>query len=214
MSCRPTSTTPGCTVTALSPSYSGVSLQGNIPVLASVTSNKTYCFVASLYCLVCTLSCKTNAPRGPAVSSLFSLVDDLVEVSCANTAALPSSRRRARASQMRPFVLSTHSVALKPALKEVIHKFLFPHLHQRLRSPSPNPLCHPGSSHPAGREGPWLAAIGTHSSIRTGLCHIASLLTGARRKRKELARQEMLQANPVSSLENLSILFFFFHPLF
>lgn len=41
MSCRLTSTTPGCTVTALSPSYSGVSLQGNIPVLASVTSNKT-----------------------------------------------------------------------------------------------------------------------------------------------------------------------------
>lgn len=41
ISCRPTSTTPRCTVTALIPSYSGASLQGNIPVSASVTSNKT-----------------------------------------------------------------------------------------------------------------------------------------------------------------------------
>lgn len=141
-----------------------------------------------------------NTPRGPAVSSVHS---------SAWWTTWWRSPVPTRALQMRPCVLSTHSVALKPALKEVIHNFFFPHLHQRLGSPSPNSLCHPGSSHPAGREGPWLAAIGTHSSIRTRLCRTASLLTGGRRKRKELARQEMLQANPVSSLEILSIHFFF-----
>lgn len=110
---------------------------------------------ASLYCPVCTLSCKMNTPRGPAVSSLFSLRrrgDELVEVTCANTAALLSSWRRARTLQMRPFVLSTHSVALKPALKEVTHELSQAPSHlPPLRSTGPTSPC-PSPRHVLGAD--------------------------------------------------------------